>query len=226
LRVDVHAAKIAITGGHPLTKPCPAMPCADDRPITHLLYLHGFRSSPASAKAQQTLAWMRTHAPQVHCWCPQLPASPRETVEQLRAELAGWGIEPRTQLGVIGSSLGGFYATRVAQDTGCRAVLINPSVDPARLLADHIGEHRSFHGDEVFFFRPEFVDELRALHAGPLRHPQQLLVFAAEGDEVLDWREMAVRYAAARLRVLPGGDHALSNYPAHLPEVMRFLGIG
>ncbi len=193
-------------------------------PITHLLYLHGFRSSPASAKAQQTLAWMQGNAPSVHCWCPQLPASPQEAMAWVDSVVAAWPIDHRRDLGVIGSSLGGFYATRIAQNTGCRAVLINPAVAPARLLAAHIGEQRSFHGDEVFFFRAEFIDELRALDTGPLREPQRLMAWVAQGDEVLDWREMAARYAAAQLRVLDGGDHALSSYPDHLAEIMAFLG--
>ena len=197
-----------------------------ETPVTHLLYLHGFRSSPSSAKAQQTLAWLRAHAPQVQCACPQLPPSPHEAIGLARALLAGWSLaDPGAQLGVIGSSLGGFYATRLAQDTGCRAVLVNPAVDPARLLADHIGEQRSFHGDEVFFFRPEFIEELRALEAGPLRWPERMQVYVAQGDEVLDWREMAQRYAGTRLQVLPGGDHALSDYPRHLPTLMGFLGL-
>lgn len=195
-------------------------------PITHLLYLHGFRSSPASAKAQQTLAWLQAHAPQVRCACPQLPPSPREAMNLAHAQVQAWQLaDTAAQLGVIGSSLGGFYATRLVQETGCRAVLVNPAVDPARLLADHIGEQRSFHGEEVFFFRPEFIDELRALHAGPLRRPERLQVYVAQGDEVLDWREMAERYAAAQLHVLPGGDHALSDYPRHLPALMAFLGL-
>jgi predicted esterase YcpF (UPF0227 family) len=200
----------------------------DNPPITHLLYLHGFRSSPASAKARQTLAWMRTHAPSVHCSCPQLPPSPAEAVELLHAEVARWRAQGATpnRIGLIGSSLGGFYATRMAQDIGCRAVLVNPAVDPARQLAEYIGELRSYHGDDVFFFRPEHVAQLRMLHAGPLQRPRQLLVFVAEGDEVLDPKEMATRYAQTRLRLLPGGDHALSDYPDHLPEVMRFMGLG
>ncbi len=197
-------------------------------PITHLLYLHGFRSSPASAKARQTLTWLATHAPSVHCACPQLPPSPAQAFDLARTQVHAWlqAGASAAQVGVVGSSLGGFYATRLAEEFGCRAVLVNPAVDPARLLAQHIGEQRSFHGDEVFFFRPEFIDELRALHPGPLREPQRLLVFVAEGDEVLSWQEMALRYAQAQLRVLPGGDHALSDYPRHLPQAMAWLGLG
>ena len=146
----------------------------------------------------------------------------------VRDELAAWGLTSAaqaSQLGVVGSSLGGFYATLVANETGCRSVVLNPAVAPARLLAQHIGEQRSFHRDEVFFFRPEFVDELREIDTGSPQQPSQVLAFIAQGDEVLDWREMAQHYAECQLNVLEGGDHALSDYARHLPQAMRFLGL-
>ena len=190
-------------------------------PPTHLLYLHGFRSSPQSFKALRLARWLAAHQPEVHWWCPQLPPSPRQAMAQVHAGIADW---PSGRSAVLGSSLGGFYATAVAQATGWPAVLLNPAVDPARDLAAHIGEQTQFHApEERFFFRPEYVDELRALHVGPLHHPERLFAVIAQGDEVLDWHEMADRYAGAQLRVLPGGDHGLSDFDAHLPHVLNFL---
>ena len=187
---------------------------------THLAYLHGFRSSPQSTKARKVAAWLGAHRPDVHWWCPQLPASPREAMALVFAEIDRW---PREAIAVIGSSLGGFYATAVAERYGCRAVLLNPAVDPARDLAQHIGETTAWHDpDERLFFRAEYIDELRALAAAPTR-PERYLAIVAKGDEVLDWREMAARYAGARIELLEGGDHALSDFDAHLPGVMRFL---
>jgi predicted esterase YcpF (UPF0227 family) len=187
---------------------------------THLAYLHGFRSSPQSTKARKVAAWIGAHAPQLHWWCPQLPASPREAMALVCAEIDRW---PRQSIAVIGSSLGGFYATAVAERHGCRAVLLNPAVDPARDLARHIGETTAWHDpNERLFFRAEYIDELRALAAAPTR-PERYLAIVAKGDEVLDWREMAARYAGARIELLEGGDHALSDFDAHLPGVMRFL---
>jgi predicted esterase YcpF (UPF0227 family) len=140
-------------------------------PVTHLLYLHGFRSSPLSAKAQKVAARVQARNPGVTWWCPQLPPSPRQAMDGVMQGIAGW---PRASMAVIGSSLGGFYATWVAQQTGCPAVLLNPAVDPARDLAAYIGEQTQFHTpEEHFFFEPAFVDELRALDAGPLRHPER-----------------------------------------------------
>jgi predicted esterase YcpF (UPF0227 family) len=192
-------------------------------PTTHLLYLHGFRSSPQSTKARTLAAHMAAHHPQVHWWCPQLPPSPRAAMEMLLEGIASW---PRETMAVVGSSLGGFYATGVAEHTGCRAVLVNPAVDPARDLAKYIGEQTSWHDpEERFFFQPEYVDELRALACGPLAHPERYLAFIAKGDEVLDWREMHGRYASSPQVLLEGGDHALSDFDTHLPRLLSFLGV-
>ena len=192
-------------------------------PITHLLYLHGFRSSPQSAKARQMATHMAAHHPAVHWWCPQLPPSPRAAMDLLLQGIADW---PHTSMAVVGSSLGGFYATHVAERTGCRAALINPAVDPARDLAKYIGEQTSWHDPaQHFYFLPEYVDELRALACGPLAHPQRYLPIIAKGDEVLDWREMHTRYAASLPLLLEGGDHALSDFEVHLPRILAFLDL-
>ena len=190
---------------------------------THLLYLHGFRSSPRSFKAERLAAWLAQHRPGVTWWCPQLPPSPRQAMDGVMQGIAGW---PRDSMAVIGSSLGGFYATWVAQQTGCPAVLLNPAVDPARDLAAYIGEQTQFHApEEHFFFEPAFVGELRALDAGPLRQPERLFAIVAKGDEVLDWREMTGRYPGAQVRLLEGGDHALSDFDEHLAFLLSFLEI-
>ena len=189
---------------------------------THLLYLHGFRSSPRSAKARLVAAWLAAHRPDVVFHCPQLPPSPAEAVRGVLAHTAGW---PRETMAVVGSSLGGYYATAVAERRGCRAVLLNPAVDPARDLANYIGETTAWHGDERFWFHEEFIGELRALACGALTRPERYFAVIAKGDELLDWREMAARYAGCRVKLLEGGDHALSDFEVHLPEVARFLGL-
>ncbi len=191
--------------------------------LTHLLYLHGFRSSPQSAKARLMAEHIGRNAPGVHFWCPQLPPSPREAMALVADGVAGW---PRAGMAVVGSSLGGFYASWVAEQYGCPSVLLNPAVNPARDLERYIGEQTAWHDPaESFYFRPEYIAELRVLDvsARPPAAPQ--LTIIAKGDEVLDWREMAARYPQAELRLLEGGDHALSDFAVHLPEVDRFLGL-
>jgi predicted esterase YcpF (UPF0227 family) len=192
-------------------------------PVTHLLYLHGFRSSPKSTKARMVHARVAARHPQVTWWCPQLPPSPRAAMALVMDGIAAW---PRERMGVIGSSLGGFYATYVAQACDCRAVLLNPAVDPARDLAQYIGEQAAYHDPgERFFFEARFVDELRALDARKLRDPAKFFAVIAKGDEVLDWREMAARYGDCRIRLLEGSDHALSDFDSQIAEVFEFLGL-
>jgi len=164
---------------------------------THLLYLHGFRSSPQSFKARRLAAWLAEHRPDLRWWCPQLPPSPQAAMHLVMDGITGW---PAGTSAVLGSSLGGFYASVVAEATGWPAVLMNPAVDPARDLAAYIGEQTAFHApEERFFFRAQYVDEL------------------------LSWQEMAARYAGAHVHLLEGSDHALSDFEEHLPHILRFL---
>jgi uncharacterized protein len=191
-------------------------------PVTHLLYLHGFRSSPQSTKAQTMAAWVQTHRPGIEWWCPQLPTSPRETMQLLQSRVTDW---PVAQAAVIGSSLGGFYATAVAEQLGCRAVLLNPAIDPARDLAKYVGEISTWHSGERFFFRPEFIDELRAIAPAKITRPERYFAVIAKGDEVLSWAEMKARYRGCKIKLLEGSDHALSDFDSHLPDVLAFLGL-
>lgn len=191
--------------------------------VTHLLYLHGFRSSPQSMKARQVAALVEKHHPALTWWCPQLPPSPLDTLTLLEQGISAW---PHRTMAIIGSSLGGFYATALAERHGCKAVLLNPAVDPARDLVNYIGEHTTWQNPaERFFFEPRFVDELRRLETGPLKVPSNYLAIIAKGDEVLDWHEMAARYTGARQYLLEGGDHALSDFEDHLPLILDFLAL-
>jgi predicted esterase YcpF (UPF0227 family) len=190
---------------------------------THLLYLHGFRSSPQSAKARRLHDWLAQHRPELHWCCPQLPPSPAQALALAERCTHGW---PRDGTAVMGSSLGGFYATVLAQRHGWRAVVVNPAVDPARDLAAHIGEQAAWHDPQLRFeFRPEHVEQLRRMHADAPRDPRRLLAVIATGDEVLDWREMRARYDGASVLQVDGSDHALSDFDRHLPAILGFLGL-
>ncbi len=200
-----------------------AAAAAPGAPLTHLLYLHGFRSSPQSAKARRVAAWVQANRPDLGWHCPQLPPSPRSAIDAVLAATADW---PHDRMAVIGSSLGGFYATVVAERTGCRAVLLNPAVDPARDLAAHIGEQKAWHGDDRFCFHAEFIDELLILAPPPqLTRRERYFAVIAKGDEVLSWREMSARYTGCRIRLVEGSDHALSDFETHLLSVLAFLGL-
>lgn len=188
--------------------------------ISHLLYLHGFRSSPQSGKARQVAAWVGAHRPDLVWSCPQLPASPHDAVAMIVAATAHW---PHDGSAVIGSSLGGFYATALAERTGWPAVLLNPAVDPARGLADHIGATTAWHSSEPFVFRSEYIDELRALTPRLLTRPERYFAIIAKGDEVLSWHDMFERFRGSPMKLLERGDHALSDFDAHLADVVSFL---
>jgi uncharacterized protein len=191
--------------------------------VTHLLYLHGFRSSPQSNKARQVAARVAQRHPRVTWWCPQLPPSPKAAIDMVMQGIAAW---PRPQMAVMGSSLGGFYATCVAEATACKAVLLNPAIHPSRDLTKYIGEQTAWNDPgEHFFFEPHFVDELRALASTQLTHAENYFAVIAKGDEVLDWREMTGRYPGAQIKLLEGSDHALSDFDGHIGEVFDFLDL-
>lgn len=201
---------------------------------TMILYLHGFRSSPDSAKARLMAGAMAKRGLAADWCCPQLPASPAAALDLalglLRdrlgapAAVGGGDDSPADRLTVIGSSLGGFYATWLAERLGCRAVLLNPVVHAARDLSTQVGSHRTFHGDEPFEFLPGHVDELARAEADipVLTRPERYFLLAATGDEVLDWREMRDRFAGSRQRIIEGSDHGISDFADWLPEVLEF----
>lgn len=202
---------------------------------THLLYLHGFRSSPQSAKARQTgerlanINARRSAAgePRIQWLCPQLPPSPARAIDDVLRTLDV--VEP-ARLALVGSSLGGFYATYLAHRLGCYAALLNPAVNPARDLCAQIGELTAWHDSSMSFaFTAEHVQELHALEVGDLSiavpAPWRYMAVIARDDDVLDWREMAARYAGGQCHIVEQGGHALVNYAAqHLDAVLGFLG--
>ena len=193
---------------------------------THLLYLHGFRSSPMSMKAQKMAEWVRQSHPQVQWWCPQLPPSPKAAMDLVLQGRAQW---PLARTAVVGSSLGGFYAQCFAAATGCRAVLLNPAVEPARDLAHHVGLQQAWHDpSQSFYFQPEFVQQLAQLQSS-LRAAQRpappTFAIVAQGDEVLRWEEMVSHLPHARIKLLPGSDHALSDFDDHRRDILDFLNL-
>ena len=184
-----------------------------------ILYLHGFRSSPRSFKARVMQERMTAAGRAGDLICPQLPASPKAAMEL--ALLLAERHAPHN-LSIVGSSLGGFYATWLAERLGVRAVLLNPSVDPLKNLEKHVGVTTNWHSDEPFEFRPEYIDELADLKVARITHPERYFLIAATGDEVLDYRDMVAHYAGARQQVIDGSDHAISEFAQYVDEVLAF----
>jgi len=186
----------------------------------HVLYLHGFRSSPKSFKARVVHQRMAQLGRAQQLICPQLPASPKAAMElvlTLAERHAAQG-----KLAIVGSSLGGFYATWLAERFGCRAVLINPAVDPLTNLEQHVGVTTAWHSDEPFEFKREYIAELADLKVEKISRPERYFLLAATGDEVLDYRDMVAHYAGARQHVIEGSDHAVSEFEQYVDEVLDF----
>jgi predicted esterase YcpF (UPF0227 family) len=187
-----------------------------------ILYLHGFRSSPQSRKAQQVQACMQALGRAGEYVCPQLPASPRVAIEVAQATAA---LVPAPELCVIGSSLGGFYATWLAERLGCRAVLLNPAIRPYDDLRGYIGTQPVYFSAATIDMRPEFLDELLALDTPAITRPERYFLVAATGDAVIDYRTMVAKYAGCRQRVIAGSNHEISDFAQYLDEVLAFCGI-
>jgi len=165
--------------------------------------------------------WVAEEQPLLRFENPQLPPSPAEAIALCERLVAGWPIE---RMAVVGSSLGGFYATVLAERLGCRAAVLNPAVDPARDLHAYIGTQSYWHdASQTFEVLPEFMDELQGMTPGPLRDPQRYFALIAKGDELLDWREMSARYQGAHMVLLEGSDHGITDFEDHLPALTRFL---
>lgn len=191
-----------------------------------ILYLHGFRSSPRSFKAR-LLAERLARLGRLDQWqCPQLPVSPLETValaERLAAQAGAAGGDAPVTL--IGSSLGGFFATYLAEKHGWRAMLLNPAVVPQRDLSAYVGTQPLWHGGGSIVVEPHHIDELRSLVVTAITRPERYHLIAATGDEVLDYREMLAHYPGVPTTLIEGGDHAISDFGAYVDDVLAFCGI-
>lgn len=193
----------------------PSRPC--------VIYLHGFRSSPASSKALLLADWLKADG--VPYLCPALDISPMVALDEIEMVIEGAlteGYAPR----LIGSSLGGYYASFFMERHPARhlmkAALINPACHAARDLATQVGWHTGWHSNERMEFKASYVDDLLSMEVG-LTAPERYLLVAATGDELLDWHEMVARYPGAQHLVVEGSDHGLSDFPDHWPVIKRFL---
>ena len=189
-----------------------------------ILYLHGFRSAPASIKARALKARMVERGLADRFWCEQLPVSPRAAIALVEDEIArarAAGLEPT----VVGSSLGGYYATWLAERHDLRAVLVNPAVVAPLSLEAYIGTQTNLYTGETFDFTGAHIDELRALEVPAITQPERYWLLAETGDEVLDYRHAVQKYAGARQTVLEGGDHGFSRWNDYLDAVIAFAGL-
>ncbi|MDO9243509.1 MAG: YqiA/YcfP family alpha/beta fold hydrolase [Rhodocyclaceae bacterium] len=204
-----------------------------------ILYLHGFTSGPQSRKVQALAARMAERGLGDRLIAPQLPASPAAAIALAdgiiqkvgASELLG--VPPAQKVGaggtaltLAGSSLGGFYATHLAEKHRLNAVLINPAVVAALELERYLGPQTWLYSGEAFDFTRQHIAELAALEVPRLADPKRYWLLAEAGDETLDYRQAVARYAGARQTVLPGGDHSFTRWDDYLDAVLAFAGLG
>jgi uncharacterized protein len=188
-----------------------------------IVYLHGFRSSPNSSKAQLTgeaIASLVKDSQAIEWYCPQLPPSPQAAMTMVKQKIA----ETKAKdLCIIGSSLGGFYATYLAEQyPHAKAIMLNPAVRAARELAPYVGQLTAYDSDEPFDWRAEYVEQLNEQQVEEITHAERYFLLAAKGDELLDWREMVEHYAGAKHLIIEGSDHGITEYPRYLDQVVAF----
>ncbi|WP_313951666.1 YqiA/YcfP family alpha/beta fold hydrolase [Accumulibacter sp.] len=189
-------------------------------PAPRIVYLHGFCSSPASWKARLLGERLAAAGRGDRFVCPELSPFPFDAMASAEALLA----DADGQTTLVGSSLGGYYATWLAEKHALRAVLINPAVMAPALLEGLLGSHTNFHSGERFAFGSEHVEQLRALVA-PRVTPARYLLLVEAGDEVLDYRQAVARYAGSRQIVLEGGDHSFTRFADFVPQIIEFCGL-
>jgi uncharacterized protein len=185
--------------------------------MQHILYIHGFLSSPQSTKAQQ-MQQFAAGCPDLRLMVPPLPVDPAAALAVLEECIAS---SPNLPV-LIGSSLGGFYANILAARYGMRAVLINPAVHPHKLLAAYVGAQRNYHTGVASEVKPEHFQMLERLEVRPV-HPERLWVLLETGDETLDYRMAETFYAACKIDVTPGGSHTYEGFVQRLPAIVEFL---
>jgi predicted esterase YcpF (UPF0227 family) len=184
-----------------------------------IVYLHGFVSSPQSKKAVMLGDYLKNIVSGVDYRVPALTDRPARAVEQAREACAGVAAEDLT---IVGSSLGGFYATVLAERLGCRAALLNPAVRPHLHFDRHLGPQRNLYTGEEFVLGREHIDELRDLAPREISRPERYWLFVETGDVVLDYREAVAFYRGAPQTVVRGGDHTLASFPEHVPELVEW----
>ena len=155
----------------------------------------------------------------LECRVPPLHHRPARAIEEVAQSCAG--VEPR-DLTLVGSSLGGFYATVMAERLGCRAALLNPAVHPDRHFHRHLGPQVNLYTGEAFTLTREHVEDLRVLDVAVISRPERYWLFVETGDEVLDYREAVDYYAGALHEVVQGGDHSLVSFPEYIPEIVEW----
>lgn len=186
------------------------------------LYLHGFLSSPQSRKAQQLVRYFQQHLTEEQLAVPTLPFEPIAAIATAEQELLRLQ-QQFQQVFIIGSSLGGYYATYLSQKHQVKAVLINPAVRPFELFADYLGPQQHYYDGNTYELRPEHIEQLQGLECPVINHPDLLFLLLQTGDETLDYRQAAQLYRSCRGWHEGGGNHSFDNFIERMPMLLAFV---
>jgi predicted esterase YcpF (UPF0227 family) len=190
-----------------------------------IVYLHGLNSSPQTIKGRLLARAVAQLEPRPAFHLPQLHHEPARAMREVQRWIDA-GARDGDALTLIGSSLGGFYATHLAERYGARAVVINPAVRPYASLESFLGPQRNLHTGEMYTLTSQHLAQLEALRVARITRPERYFLLVRSGDEVLDWREAVAYYAGAWQYVAGGGDHGWSDFEDEIPSVLRFAGWG
>jgi len=189
--------------------------------MAHLLYIHGFLSSPQSLKAVQVGDWLQQHRPDITFHCPFLTPYPDRTQAQLEGIVETHQAET---VYLMGSSLGGFWATWLAEKYDLKAVLINPAVELSVFKPDYIHtELKNYHTDDTYYLTEEHVAVFRQVERPAIQRQDNYWLLLQTGDETLDFRLAVKKYAGCKQLVEEGGDHSFQNFDQHIPAAIEFL---
>ena len=192
--------------------------------MQHLIYLHGFLSSPQSEKAQQTLGYVKANYPALNLHIPQLSGNIVRAVASVEYLIASL---PTSSLRFIGSSMGGFLSTYFVEKYGnkmpCKAVIVNPAVAPYNLMQDYQGQHINPYSLEHFSVNPYTINHLHRFDSVKIADPSCYKVLLQTGDETLDYRLAEAKYQGADVTIEQGGNHSFVGYQKHLPAIFNFL---
>ena len=186
------------------------------------IYLHGFLSSPGTHKASQLANYLRAQSSPIELRIPALRDEAPLAFAAAETAVRDACAQSDT-VALIGSSMGGFYATILAQRYRLRAALINPAVAPQRLLHRHYGVNRNPYTDHEFTLDATHAAYLEQIAPAAIRAPQLFWLLVQTGDEVLDYRDAVEFYARCKQTVEAGGDHRFIGFERYLPELINFL---
>ena len=184
-----------------------------------IVYIHGFNSSPASHKAAQLRTRLASLGRENEFACPALPYSPGEAMATLEAVVSGMAL---AQVTLVGSSLGGFYATHLAERFGLRAILVNPALTPHAGLRNYLGPQTNLYTGEAYVLTEAHLAQLAALYVVQPSRMDRYLLMHTTGDELLDWRLAVDRYRGCRQILVQGSDHGFAQFGDYIDIVLAF----